>query len=190
MNQQGKPAIPAGATKVFEGQVWSIWQWQQKMYDGSYETFEMVERPDATTALLIQDGKILLQEQMQPHREHPFLSLPGGRVDKGEKPEQAIRREVLEETGYEAQEVILWRSDFPSRQMRWGVYYYIIPSSKKILEPLEQKGEKFKNRWITFDEFFEVLNDPTFRDRGLLLECLKMQLDPPKKEAFRKLLGI
>ncbi len=175
---------------MFQGVVWSVWQWQQKMYDGSFDTFEMVERADATTALLIQEGKILLQEQIQPDREHSFLSLPGGRVDPGETPEQAIRREVLEETGYEAQEIMLWRSEFPSRKIRWGVYYYIIPRSKKIAEPLIQKGERINNRWITFDELFEAVLDPSFRDRGMAMECLKMQLDPVKKETFRTLLQL
>ena len=44
------------------------------------------------------DGRLLLVRRgRDPHRGR--WSLPGGRVEAGESPEQAIEREVLEETG-------------------------------------------------------------------------------------------
>jgi 8-oxo-dGTP diphosphatase len=53
-------------------------------------------------ALIFEDGKILLVERAkQPMRG--YWSIPGGIVEAGEKLEDAIRREVLEETGLEVQ---------------------------------------------------------------------------------------
>jgi 8-oxo-dGTP diphosphatase len=44
------------------------------------------------------DGRLLLVQRGHP--PHPGLwSLPGGRIEPGESPEQAVEREVLEETG-------------------------------------------------------------------------------------------
>ncbi len=34
--------------------------------------------------------------------ERETLEIPAGKVDPGEKPEECVRRELLEETGYEA----------------------------------------------------------------------------------------
>ncbi|KJZ19394.1 NUDIX hydrolase [Loktanella sp. S4079] len=53
-------------------------------------------RPGAY-AILPRDGKILVTYQAAPHFEH---QLPGGGIDPGESPVQALHREVFEETGW------------------------------------------------------------------------------------------
>jgi ADP-ribose pyrophosphatase len=47
-------------------------------------------------------GQILLVRQFRVAAGAMTLELPAGHVDPGETPEQAARRELLEETGYEA----------------------------------------------------------------------------------------
>jgi 8-oxo-dGTP diphosphatase len=53
-------------------------------------------RPGAY-AVLIRDGKLLLTHQAEPQSE---VQLPGGGIDPGESPVQALHREVFEETGW------------------------------------------------------------------------------------------
>ena len=48
-------------------------------------------------AILPRDGKLLLTYQGDPHYE---VQLPGGGIDPGESPLQALHREVFEETGW------------------------------------------------------------------------------------------
>jgi len=48
-------------------------------------------------AILPRDGGLLLTFQAEPE---PELQLPGGGVDPGESPLQALHREVFEETGW------------------------------------------------------------------------------------------
>ena len=55
-----------------------------------------IQRPGAY-AVLLRDGKVLLTYQGDPHFE---FQLPGGGIDPGEGPVQALHREVFEETGY------------------------------------------------------------------------------------------
>ena len=48
------------------------------------------------------EGRFLLVRQFRPVVEAETLELPGGLVEPGETPEMAARRELTEETGYEA----------------------------------------------------------------------------------------
>lgn len=52
----------------------------------------------AVDAVLVENGKLLVVTRgRDPFRGRP--ALPGGRVELGERTEEAVRREVLEETG-------------------------------------------------------------------------------------------
>ena len=68
----------------------------------------MVEQPPpkrqrvAAYALLRRDGEILLA-RVAPHIASGVWALPGGGVDHGEHPRDAVRREVFEETGLHAE---------------------------------------------------------------------------------------
>ena len=54
-----------------------------------------------------ENGSILLVRQFRPAIEAYSLELPSGAVDDGETPELAARRELREETGYQAPELEL-----------------------------------------------------------------------------------
>ncbi|MEU2679899.1 NUDIX hydrolase [Streptomyces sp. NPDC007107] len=55
----------------------------------------------AAYAVCIEDGRVLLARHVPPEGE-PNWTLPGGRVEHGEDPFDAVLREVAEETGLEA----------------------------------------------------------------------------------------
>lgn len=52
------------------------------------------------------DNKIVLIRQFRHGTGEITLEIPGGMVDDGEQPISSARRELMEETGYEAQELI------------------------------------------------------------------------------------
>jgi len=53
-----------------------------------------------------ENGDLLLVRQFRPALDKMVLELPSGHVEEGETPEQAARKELLEETGYIAGEMI------------------------------------------------------------------------------------
>lgn len=72
------------------------------------ETFWSVRTGEYAAVLAVtEDGSIPLVRVYRPALERWVLELPSGGVEPGEDPEAAIRRELLEETGVEAQAVRL-----------------------------------------------------------------------------------
>ncbi len=49
--------------------------------------------------ILVDDGRVVLVRSSNPHHNPPLWWLPGGGIDFGEAPEEALIREFAEETG-------------------------------------------------------------------------------------------
>ena len=52
-----KQPIPDHAKLVFKGTVYSVYQWDQEMYDGSTKVFEKVARADSATVIPVINGR-------------------------------------------------------------------------------------------------------------------------------------
>ncbi len=58
------------------------------------------EGKTVTIVAFTPENKIILEKLYRPGPEKVLMELPGGFVDKDEEPEDAAKRELLEETGY------------------------------------------------------------------------------------------
>ena len=76
--------------------------------DGSQHNFYVLEAPDWINIVpLTADNKVVMIEQYRHGTDEVTLEIPGGMVDPGETPHETAARELLEETGYRASEVVL-----------------------------------------------------------------------------------
>lgn len=183
-----KNAIPKNAKRVFKGKIFEVWQWKQKMFDGSTEIFEHLKRPDTAQVIPVVGNKILIQTQKQPDRAKSFSSLAGGRCDWGEDPFKAAKRELLEETGYASKDWVLWKEQNPVSKIEWTIYTYIARNCYKKQPPKPDSGERIKNRLITFEEFLMLSEDPYFYEKELAGKLLRARFEPKlKKELFNLL---
>jgi ADP-ribose pyrophosphatase len=69
--------------------------------NGQKKDFEIKKEGEIVCVLPITKNKtVILAKQFRPGPEKVFLELPGGCAETDESPQEAIERELLEETGY------------------------------------------------------------------------------------------
>src|SRR3989344_7780550 len=184
---KSKQPIPNHAKKVFNGVIFDVYQWEQELFDGTKTTFEKIKRPDTVVVFpVLPDGKILLTEQEQPSKR-PFVAATGGRVDEGEGPLEAAKRELLEESGYEAEWLTLWDSQQPISKIEWAVFTFVAKGLSKVADLNLDAGERIKPKLVTFDEFIEIASDENFYEKEVVYKVMEARLDPIKMAQLKKL---
>lgn len=180
--------MPKDAQKVFSGILYDVYQWKQLLYDGSYKTFEMLKRPDTVICLPITtDKKIILTSQKQPGREE-YIGCIGGRVDINEDPLDAIKRELLEESGFISNEWELWQTVVPVVKIDWVVWIFVAKRCTLVDKVSLDGGEKIKLKEVSFDEFIEIVSDEKFEDSEISTKILQARYDIHKMKALRDFL--
>lgn len=162
--------VPDQAKLVFEGKIFSVYQWPQKLFDGSEYTFEMLKRTDTVSVICLLDDKVLVIDDEQPHLGSR-QSFPGGRVDAEDaSAEIAARREISEETGYSFKNWRLVKVWQPYRKIEWFVYMWLAWEVTDKQAPLLDGGEK-----ITVHELpFQAVKDLVMKRQGYLGESLDL----------------
>lgn len=178
-------AIPDGAKKVFTGQIFDVYQWQQQLFDGSWATFEKLGRVDTVEIIATAGDQVYYAKQSQPQQKN-YIGLFGGRIDEGETPEQAAKRELREEAGMESSDWELYKSYRPYNKMEWQVHVFIARNCQVVAEQMLDAGEQIEVAHAGFDEFLSLMESDQYVGKELLIDVLKMRLHPEELAAFKK----
>ena len=133
--------------QVFDGSLLSVWRDRVRLPDGTEGRREYIRHPGAVVVVaLLGDGEILFERQFRYPLRRAFIELPAGKIDGGEDILDCARRELREETGYEAAE---WR--------HVGVKHPCIGYSDERIEIFLAKGLSYLGHQRDEGEFMELL---------------------------------
>lgn len=164
--------IPHNAELVFDGIRAKIYQWDQKMYDGSIARFERIKFMSGAFVIpVLENGNILLTHQEQPARP-AFISLPGGGIEEGEDFLSGAQRELREETGAVSDDWQPFMKFYGTVHTLTEVQYFVARNCR-ICEPVTpDAGERISLFEVDFDEFLALASNVQFHHHWNLLPIL------------------
>lgn len=154
-----------------------------KMPDGTIiPDYYVLEYPDWVNAIaLTGDGKVILVRQYRHAAEEVILELPGGCMEANETPEEALRREMLEETGYVFSEIEFLSTVYGNPATANNkTYCYLATGGKKVAEQKLDKGEEIDIELVSPEKLKELVLKNQFgqalHTSGIFYALVKMGL--------------
>ena len=102
-------------TMLFHGLVVDIEQFEVRIGKKGWHTYQIVRHPGGVGVLpLHDDGTVTLIRQLRPAVGGTLREIPAGRLQAGEDPAECGAREMAEETGLSARELVPLGCFYPS----------------------------------------------------------------------------
>ncbi len=144
--------------RVYDGELLKVRRDLVRLPDAAQAAREYIRHPGAVAIVpLFDDGSVLLERQFRyPHRCH-FIEVPAGKLEPGEPPLETAKRELLEETGYCADE---WT--------RLGVIHTAIAYTDEAIHLYLARRLTPGERKLDQGEFLETLVKPFDAALGMI----------------------
>ena len=136
--------------QVFDGALLKVHRDTVRLPDGSTGAREYIRHPGAVAIVpLFDDGRVLLERQFRYPHSREFTEIPAGKLEPGEPHLDTAKRELLEETGYVADE---WT--------HLGVIHTAIAYTDEAIDLFVARKLTLQKRNLDQGEFLEIFSVP------------------------------
>jgi len=139
-----------GSQQVFDGRLLKVYRDEVELTDGGTSIREVVHHPGGAAVVALDgEGNVYLERQFRYPYHKVVTEIPAGKLEPGEDPADAIRRELGEEIGATAG--------------RWDSLGYVMPSvgyTDEMLYLFLARDLTFGARHLDQDEFLEPFKLP------------------------------
>ena len=135
---------------VFDGALLKVHRDTVRLPDGSTGAREYIRHPGAVAIVpLFDDGRVLLERQFRYPHGREFIEIPAGKLEPGEPHLDTAKRELLEETGYIAED---WT--------HLGVIHTAIAYTDEAIDLFVARKLTLQKRNLDQGEFLEIFTAP------------------------------
>lgn len=151
--------------KVYAGKVFDLIQRKVRFPDGRQAEFDILLHGGAVTVLPVDDqGQVHFVRQFRPAIEVMLLELPAGTLEDGEAPEVCAQRELREEIGMGAGELVLI-GEYYSAPGYSTEYMYLFLGRSLTPDRLETDPDEYLSvERIPLKEVYRMLHAGELRD--------------------------
>jgi len=151
-----------GSTYLHKGPWATLRADRCQMPDGRIvDEYYVLEYPNWVNAVAItEEGKVLMVRQYRHAAGVVSLEIPGGVIDGDEQPEDAMRRELLEETGYRFDDLQALCTVFANPSTANNkTFAYLATGGVKVQEQALDEHEELVIEEYTIEEVKQLLAD-------------------------------
>lgn len=117
----------------------------------------------ANVVAITKNNEVVLVRQYRHGVQEVLLELPGGVVDKGEDPLEGAKRELMEETGYSAGNIIEVGRLYPNPAIQHNTLYCYLATDVELTgEQHLDDAEEIEVQLVPLDELVEMAGQGRF----------------------------
>ena len=126
---------PISSEEIFNGKIVHLFRDTVRLPNGKPATREVIRHVGAAAVVpLTDEGNVILVRQYRYPFAQVMLEIPAGKLDIGENPIDCARRELIEETGYDAKELVYLGAFYPSVAMLNEVIHLFLAKNMTLRE--------------------------------------------------------
>ena len=149
---------------VYDGRVIKVSKDQVKCPNGEQSIREIVHHRGGVGILFKVDDKFIFEKQYRYALGEEIIEMPAGKLEEGEIPLEAAKRELLEETGYRPLEMVHLGDSYPTPGYSSEVIHlYYCPKAVKEERHLD-KDEDIELIYLTLEEIEQMIMDGKIKD--------------------------
>jgi ADP-ribose pyrophosphatase len=144
----------------------------------------IVQHRGSAVMMAVDDKKriLLVRQYRLPARSY-LWELPAGRLDEGETPLVAAKRELIEETGYRARHWKKLVSFFPSPGYVAEKMFVFLATGLTAGEAQPMDDERIEARWFTSKEIEDAIRTGKIADAKTMIGYLMWKRLPRSEQA-------
>lgn len=162
---------------VYEGIIVNVRRDQARLQDGRITGREVVEHPGGVGVFAIdEENRVIMVRQFRYPMGEVVLEIPAGKLEKGEDPAEAGKRELEEETGLQPTVYESMGCSFSSPGILAEKIYLYFASGLVQAKPHPDDGEFVEVVRIPFDELKDMVAEGKISDGKTLAAILKASI--------------